>query len=224
MDLTHNNTDRRQDRTEEYERLQELADCHISTGDYTRAQLCYEKAANLAPDEAGPYLGLGAVALQNNLPEDAEIAFRVACRLDSACAGAYAGLGMVCQQKGDYKQAFDMYLKCLEHDTDNLMALLGLFQSSCRMGSFAKVIHYLEVYLGMHPGDTSVMFPLAALYIKEGRLEKSRKMLCELLMLNPAHNDAANLLEELEHDLAGKAQKADSQVQCANRVAAGVQG
>lgn len=224
MDVSHDHVDRRQNQPGEYERLQELADCCISTGDYTRAQLCYEKAANLAPDESGPYLGLGVVAIQNGLFDDAEIAFRVACRLEPSCAGAYAGLGMVHQQKADYRQAFDMYLKCLEHDTDNLMALLGLFQSSCQMGSFAKVIHYLEVYLEMHPADVSVMFPLAALYMKEGRLEKSEKMLCELLLIDPDHEDAANLLEELEHILAANVQKTASEPQFLGQSATGVRG
>jgi tetratricopeptide (TPR) repeat protein len=109
---------------------------------------------------------------------------------------------MVAQQRADYKQAFEMYLKSLELDTDNLIALLGLFQTSCQMGSFAKVIHYLEVYLNMHPGDTSVMFPLAALYMKDGKLEESKNILLDLLTLDKSHTDAANLLEEVEHSLA----------------------
>ncbi|MHC4632090.1 MAG: tetratricopeptide repeat protein, partial [Planctomycetota bacterium] len=131
-----------------------------------------------------------------------ETAFRVARRLDGNCTKAYTGLGLVAQQRADYKQAFEMYLKCLELDTDNLIALLGLFQTSCQMGSFAKVTHYLEVYLNMHPGDTSVMFPLAALYMKDGRLEQSKKLLSDILALDANHKDAANLLEEVEHSLA----------------------
>jgi len=95
-----------------------------------------------------------------------------------------------------------MYLKCLELDTENLIALLGLFQASCQMGSFAQVTHYLEVYLNMHPGDTSVMFPLAALYMKDGRFEESKKVLLDVLILDENHKDAANLLEEVEHSLA----------------------
>lgn len=202
MDVTHNNVDQQHDLIQEYEDLQELGDCYASVDNCTQAKLCYEKAANLAPDEPGPYVGLGVVALQEDQFDDAEIAFRVACRLDAACARAYAGLGMVAQHRTDYKQAFDMYLKCLERDQDNMIALLGLFQASCQMGSFAKVIHYLEVYLDMHPGDTSVMFPLAALCMKDGRFDDSRKVLSELLALDPNHEDAANLLEELEHDNA----------------------
>ncbi len=187
--------------TQHYEVLQELGDCYTTVGDFAQAQGCYEKAASLGPDEPGPYVGLGVVALQKDLLDDAEVAFRVACRLDVNCARAYAGLAMVAQQRADYKQAFEMYLKCLELDTDNLTALLGLFQTSCQMGSFAKVIHYLEVYLSMHPGDTSVMFSLAALYMKDGRFEQSRKILLDVLTLDPANKDAANLLEEVEHNL-----------------------
>jgi tetratricopeptide (TPR) repeat protein len=190
------------DSTQHYEVLQELGCCYTSVGDFAQAERCYEKAALLGPDEPGPYVGLGVVALQKNLPDDAEIAFKVACRLDVNCAKAYAGLGLLAQQRADYKRAFEMYLKCLEFDTDNLTALLGLFQTSCQMGSFAKVIHYLEVYLSIHPGDTSVMFSLAALYMKDGRFERSRKILLDVLTLDPANKDAANLLEEVEYSLA----------------------
>lgn len=221
MDVMQNNVDRQQDPAGEYRRLQELADYYTSVGDYAGAQLYYEKAANTGPDEPAPYVGLGVVAIQDDRLEDAEIAFRVACRLDPDCAGAYAGLGMVAQQRGDYKQGFDMYLKCLERDTDNLIALLGLFQTSCRMGSFAEVIHYLQVYLTMHPGDTSVMFPLAALYMKDGKFEKSTEVLSELLRLDPSHEDAANLLEELEHNFGGQTQKTDRATKYARQAAGG---
>jgi tetratricopeptide (TPR) repeat protein len=202
MDITQNNVDQQHDSTQHYEALQEMGDCYASAGNYILAQKYYEKAAVLSPDAPDPYVGLGVVALQNNQLDDAEIAFKVACRLDADCAKAYAGLGLTAQQRTDYKQAFEMYLKSLELDTENLIALLGLFQASCQMGSFAQVTHYLEIYLNMHPGDTSVMFPLAALYMKDGRFEESKKVLLDVLTLDKNHTDAANLLEEVEHSLA----------------------
>jgi len=204
MDITRDETAQYENTTQRYEVLQELGDCYASVGNYDHAQRCYEKSAILEPDEADPYVGLGVVALQQELFDDADIAFRVACRLDANCSKAYAGMAMVAQERGDDKQAFDMYLKCLELDGDNLTALLGLFQSSCRMGSFGKIIHYLEVYLQMHPGDSSVMFSLAALYAKEGRLNQARTLLADILILDPENTDAANLLEEVEHNLAGQ--------------------
>jgi len=201
MDVTQKNSADEQNCTQHYEVLQEMGDCYTSIGDYARAQRYYEKAASLGPDEPGPYVGLGVVALQKNLLDDAEIAFRVACRLRPDCAKAYAGLAMVFQQKKDYQQAFELYMKSLELDSDNITALLGLFQTSCQMGTFAKIIYYLEVYLNMHPGDTAVSFSLAALYTRDGRLEQSKKILLDILALDPANQDAANLLEEVEHNL-----------------------
>jgi len=185
-----------------YDVLRELGDCYTSVGKYDQAQQCYEKAASLGPDEPGPYIGLGVAALQTDKLDDAEIAFRVAYRLDPQCAKACAGLAMVAQQRQDLPQAFDYYMKSLELDTDNIMALLGLFQVSCEMGSFAKVTYYLEAYLKTHPGDVSVMFALAALYLKDGRLRQSQAMLGEVLILDPTNRDASNLLEEVEHTLA----------------------
>ncbi len=195
------------DRNQEYQHyevLKELGDCYTSSGDYEKAGRCYEKASSLGPDESGPYIGLGVIAFQNGLLDDAEIAFRVACRLDGKCSEGFSGLAMVEQKRDNWEKAFDLYLKCLELDTDNLTALLGLFQTSCRMGSFEKVIHYLEVYLEMHPADTSVMFSLAALYVRDGRFEKAKHVLLNMLALDPTNKDAANLLEEVEHSLAGE--------------------
>ena len=196
-----NETDENQVR-QHYEVMKELGDCYTSNGDYEKAKRCYEKASTLGPDEPGPYVGLGVIAFQNGLLEDAEISFRVACRLDPKCAEGFSGLAMVEQKRENWEKAFEMYLKCLELDTDNLTALLGLFQVSCQMGSFEKVIHYLEVYIEMHPADTSVMYTLSALYMKDGRLEESRQSLLNILALDSENKDAANLLEEVEHSLS----------------------
>lgn len=201
MDTAQTNEVQRRKRMQHYEVLRELGDCYTTVGNYTQAHRCYEKAASIGPDEPGPYVGLGAAALQTGRCEDAEIAFRVACRLDPNCAKAYTGLAMVAQQRQEYPLSFDLYMKSLELDHDNITALLGLFQVSCEMRSFAKVIYYLQVYLEMHPGDVSVMFALAALYLKDGRPEESRQMLQDLLALEPTNEDAKDLLEEVEHGL-----------------------
>lgn len=179
-----------------------LGENFLSVGDPAEAQKCFEKAAVQNPDDAAPYVGLGAVAIQNNLLDDAQLAYRVACRLDSQSSKAYEGLGRVAQIRKQHEQAFEMFLKCLKLDTDNLMALLGLFQTSAEMGSFAKIIHYLEVYREKHPNDCSVMFSLATLYIKDNQFEQSKAMLLRVLEVIPDNTEAVNLLEEVEYNLS----------------------
>ena len=194
------------DSLKRYETMEGLGNFHFHLGHYQRARMCYERAAVLEPDEPDAYVGLGVVALQTDALEDADTAFRVACRLDKECAKGYSGLAMVAHRRGDYERAFQMYLKCLELDVDNFTALLGLFQTSCQMGSFSKVIYYLEVYIKMHPEDTSVMFSLASLYMRDGRILEAKKKLKEILRLDPENEDAINLLEETEHCLSRTAQ------------------
>ena len=188
--------------TQHYDVVKELGDCYASVGNFREAQKCYEKAASLAPDEAGPYIGIGVIALQEGKTADAEVAFKVAKRLDPQSSKAYCGLAMIRQNKEQWSESFELYLKCLELDSDNLTALLGLFQMSCQMGSFSKVIHYLEVYLDMHPGDASVMFCLATLHFKDGRVYEAREILQSILAQDANNTDVADLLEEVEHTLA----------------------
>jgi Tfp pilus assembly protein PilF len=109
---------------------------------------------------------------------------------------------MICQQNGNMAEAFDLYLRCLDIDSDNMTALLGLFQVSCEMGSFSRVIDYLKVYLNIHPGDVSVMFCLATLYMKDQQVPLAKQLLEDILQLDPKNTDAQDLLEEAEHVLA----------------------
>ncbi|MHC4295544.1 MAG: tetratricopeptide repeat protein, partial [Planctomycetota bacterium] len=161
--------------------LKEMGDCCAAMSDFERARQCYRQASSLAPDAPAPYVGLGVIGIQCESFDDARAAFEIARKLDPDCAEAYSGLAMIHQQLKDHQSAFEMYLRCLVLDTDNLVALLGLFQTSIQMGSFSKIIHYLEVYLDRHPGDTSVLFCLATLYAREGELDAARKALLDVL-------------------------------------------
>jgi len=201
MDLTRQSAVPDQGWSQHYDVLQELGDCLAAVGQIEQAQECYERAAVLAPDEAGPYLGSGVIALQEERIEDADIAFRVALRLDGCNSRAMAGLAMVAQRGNRPQEAFDWYLKSLELDSDNLTALLGLFQMSCQMGSFSRVIDYLQTYLNLHPADTAVMFCLATLYQREKLYDRAGQLLRDILVLEPGHQDARNLLEETQNRL-----------------------
>ncbi|MFW6133283.1 MAG: tetratricopeptide repeat protein [Planctomycetota bacterium] len=185
-----------------YEVLIETGDCYAALGDADAARDCYREAITLAPARGKPHVGLGVLALQRGRIDAALAAFNRARRAEPTCGEAYGGLAMAYQQQGAYAEAFDMYLTCLELDADNLTALLGLFQTSCQMGTFAKVIHFLQVYLDRHPCDTSVLFCLASLYVKEDRLDDARTALRRVLALQPHKTEAAELLADVDRRIA----------------------
>ena len=64
----------------------------------------------------------------------------------------------------------------------------------------------------MHPGDTKIMFCLATLYMKDGRLNEAKKVLSGILASEPDYTNAANLLEEVEHQLNQKIDKKETVV------------
>jgi len=194
--------DARAARNQHYQVLEELAECYAALSDYGRARKHYTQAAALDPNTGAPYVGLGVIAIQAGRLDEAERAFRIAAGIQPDCAEAYGGLAIVHQQRRRYPAAFEAYLRCLELNGDNLVALLGLFQTSCKMGTFSKIIHYLEVYLDKHPGDASVLFCLSTLYAREGKLGLARQTLLDVLALEPEKADAAELLKEVEAALS----------------------
>jgi tetratricopeptide (TPR) repeat protein len=183
--------------------LMQMGDCYAESSDTELAQRHYHAARALCPSLAGPYVGLGTMALQGEQLSQAREFFETAAELQPDSAEAYGGLAIVHEKLSDYAAAFEMHLKCLELDTDNLVALLGLFQISCRMGTFAKIIHFLEVYLRRNPTDTSVLFCLATLYAREGRLHDARRVTMDILSYEPEKEGAAKLLAQLNDTLAG---------------------
>jgi tetratricopeptide (TPR) repeat protein len=183
--------------------LMQMGDCYAASSDTALAERHYRAANALAPELAAPYIGLGTMALQSEQLEQAEGFFETASELESDCCEAYSGLAIVHQNRQNHSAAFEMHLKCLELDTNNLVALLGLFQTSCEMGTFSKIIHYLEVYLTGNPADTSVLFCLATLYARDGRLHDARRVVQKILTYEPEKEGAAGLLAKLNDTLAG---------------------
>ena len=181
--------------------LIQMGDYYAVSSDRDLAERYYRAAGALSPTRPEPYVGLGGLALQTGQLEKARQFFETAVELHPDCGEACSGLAIIHQKRQDYSAAFEMHLKCLELDTDNLVALLGLFQTSCEMGTFSKIIHYLEVYLTRKPTDTSVLFCLATLYAREGRLCDARRVTLEILAHEPGKTGAAQLLTQLNDTL-----------------------
>ncbi|NBB95070.1 MAG: tetratricopeptide repeat protein [Planctomycetes bacterium] len=202
MQVIHSDAlDAHRQRRDAYEQARELGDCHVAMGNWDEARRCYQQAAVLAPQQPEPHVGLGAVAMQLGRDDEALRAFHAARRLDGQCLPAHAGAAMIYQQQSRHPQAFEMYLRCLELDPDDLNALLGLFQASCQMGTFAKIIHYLELYLRNHPDDPAVLFCLASLYARENLNIQAKEALLTVLACDPDTPQAHELLADIEDRL-----------------------
>ena len=177
--------------------FKQLGDCYVNMGEFEKAGNCFQRAISLRPELHEAYLALGMLAVHANQFDLGKQALERAVEISPTCAEAYGGLAVMFQRQEEYSSAFDMYLKSLDLDSDNLLALLGLFQTSCRMESFEEIIHFLEVYLEKHPDDASVLFCLATLHAKEGRLCEAVEVLDHLLTVEPEKTEALDLLGKI---------------------------
>ncbi len=184
--------------------LKRLGDCRVESDDVIGAERLYHAAAAVEPDWTGPYLGLGALALQQGRLEPAEVSFTAAVEIDPNSSEAYCGLGITRQRLGQYRRAFKMYLECIARDGENLLALLGLFQVSNLMGSFEEIINYLRAYLDKHPDDASVLFCLGTLYARQGDLRRARAAATKALRICPDKTQVRNLIDQLDRAQCGR--------------------
>jgi Flp pilus assembly protein TadD len=161
----------------------------------------YEQTGD-QPPQAQTYISLGSLALQCEDNAQALRWFSLACRCDSTAAKAHSGLAMTHQQMGNHAEAFKAYMRCLEIDGDDMLALLGLFQTSCKMGTFRQIIRYLEVFLDKHPDDSAVTFCLATLYARDGQFLQARGSVMKVLASEPGKSEARHLLQQIDRRLA----------------------
>ena len=184
-----------------YKNLKDLGDCHAAMGDLKHAKISYQQAASVAPLEAAPHLDLGGLAIRDGRLREAKEHYRQAIALNSASSEAYGGFAVACHQLDECQAAFEAYMKCLELDQDNLVALLGLFQTSRQMGTFAQITRYLEIYLQTHVNDTAVLFCLATLYARDSRFDQARQAVLKVLSIEPEKPEAMTLLIQIENKL-----------------------
>jgi tetratricopeptide (TPR) repeat protein len=195
-----------------YSLLEELGEAYSDAEQYDKAIEIFRKAIRHEPRFPSAHASLGMAQLRSGRLQEATNAFQNALKCENTHPAACRGMGMVFQRTGQFPRAFEMYLKALEQDTDDLLSLLGLFQTSCKMGTFGKITHYLETYLASHPEDTSVTFCLATLYAKEGRLDDARDQLMTLLTIEPGKEEAIHMLEKVQQHIQ-KRQAAESSPQ-----------
>lgn len=96
-----------------------LGHLHRERGDYLGAETWYRKAAELAPDHAGPHVFLGALLARRGDFRGAEAAYRKATRCSKGAVDeAYLNVGLVLRSQERYTEAQECFNKALELTPD----------------------------------------------------------------------------------------------------------
>ena len=186
---------------ENTEALIGMGDCYMKLQTPDKADTLYKEACLKEPNNPRAWLHSGLLALHKNNIKKADICFNKCLDKDTNNDKAYCGLGMLRIRGNDIDGAVDYFCKSLDANPENLSACKFLLEISYKLKDFAKVEIYLSRYIEYHPANLNIRFALAGIQYKQGKVEDSINNLECILALNPKHESAQEMLDNIRTDL-----------------------
>jgi tetratricopeptide (TPR) repeat protein len=97
----------------------------------------------------------------------------------------------------DHHNEIKKYTKPLEKNPEDLTALLGLVKVSFELNRLEIAERYLSDYLSLHPANLNILYSLSEILFKQGKYKETQKTLQKILIFEPQHKDAKDLLNRL---------------------------
>jgi|GEM_PF-1526468 len=172
--------------------------CLLKQGKLDEAERCYQKSHILDRASEKPYLGLGSVELMKKNYAVAEQYYRKALEKKNTSDKAHLGLAVIKMEEGDFDRAFDEAKRALDLRIENQQAMLVLIRSGHQCRRLNETAKYLADFSSLHPANVEVLFTLAGILYKTGRVDEALSTARKILLFEPENEAALNLLQELE--------------------------
>jgi tetratricopeptide (TPR) repeat protein len=142
----------------------------------------------------------GAVAAARNSWTVAEDYFRQSLKHAQNFDTALAGLGLCAIQESKNEEAWDYFQAALKSNPENLRAVYGIIQLGYTLNRLEETKQALENYLDHHPVDLSINYTYAGCCYALGDRDKAEAELRKILLFEPDHALALELLEKIRMD------------------------
>jgi tetratricopeptide (TPR) repeat protein len=171
--------------------------CLLKKGDFEQAEKCYHLASEIDPQSEKPWLGLGSIELlRKNFPRSQGY-YHQALILNPASDKAHLGLALVDLEQGQFDSALEKVKAALDLNLENQQALMTCLNAAHRSGKLEVAQKYLARYSDLHPANTEILYTLAGIFTRLGNKEDAKATAHKILLLNPDHQPAAELLKQL---------------------------
>jgi tetratricopeptide (TPR) repeat protein len=141
------------------------------------ALICYQRAAELQPqDYRWPYY-TGVVHAASSRNKEAAAAFRRALELRPGDLAIEVSLADALLASGDYGSSRELYEKALAQRPDYAIALYGAGRAYQGEGHMAKAVELFQRACERFPRYAAALYALGLAYQKLGRTEEARKHL-----------------------------------------------
>ncbi len=166
-----------------------------------KAENFFDRALIVEPKDSKALLGVGSLALHKGDIKKADICFNKLLDNEPENDKALCGLGMLRKCRKDLDGAVEYFSRALDVNPDNVSACKYLLELSYETEKFEKIDFYLNKYLELHPANLNMQFALAGVLYKLGKYDESIKNLKHILALDPQHELAHKLLENVRSDV-----------------------
>jgi len=181
-----------------YEINKELGECYLFMGELDKAEDYYNKAAASMEEQADPYMGLGAIAMQRGNMDEALSHYSKAVSIRESDK-ALAGLGLVHMQQGEHQKAFELFSCALKLNPTNKVALSCLVREGYEQQRVAELLPFLQAGMEASEGleAEKIRVSLAGCLISLDRKAEAHTHLSAVLETNPGNTDARQLLDHI---------------------------
>ncbi|MBT5471673.1 MAG: glycosyltransferase [Nitrospina sp.] len=184
-----------------YEKIQELnsdssealvgmGNCYMRLQNPEKAEACFIRAKTHDQNNFKAWLGLGLLELYRANTKQAEIYLIRVVELNPESDKAFCALGILKANTNDLKAAEEYYCRALDLNIENLLANKSLIELSYVTENYSAAYKYLKSFLDIYPANLYMLFVMAGLQFKMGRVEDSLKTLDDVLFIDPNHKFA----------------------------------
>ncbi len=170
--------------------LNNLANLHVSQGDFPRALAAFERALVLAPDYAGAHYNYGSTLFASGDAVRAEASLRRAVALDPGSVNAWNNLAnvLIALERTGEAQAVLEHARTLTPESPNVLTNLGCLLRAC--GRQAEAQAALERALELAPDDASAWNNLGNVFVDLARIDDAHACFTRALELKPGFANA----------------------------------
>lgn len=181
-----------------FEVFKTMGNIFVRQKDFDSAEDNYNKAYRLNPQSDILQVNFGTLAIQREKWEDALSNFRSALELNFTNDKAWVGLALGHRMKGDLELAWGNVEAALEYNPLNEVALHLALEWSTYDGREFRALELIRQFLIAGGWNEKLSLAFAWLSYRRGEKEQARLELERLLAVNPANQQALNLVEELK--------------------------
>ncbi len=188
---------------DEFDRKSIMGMAAARIGKLDLAEKIYHEALNLKPGSGRVQGELGTVLVAMNRSDEALSFLGQAIEKEPENENYLGALGLAYLNEGKKKKAFDFLKKSLDINFHRSELLPHLIQTAYDIHKLEDAEPIVARFVEFYPGNAEMTYNLAAILNKLGKVEQAREALETLLIIEPEHPKALELMAEI----AGKTQE-----------------